>query len=349
MDKHCTSTWYPGLKNCKMRDFENCPFPEWPTSCPVVSEGLRQGCRVFSCPTETPEQFYGSSGQSSSQSSADMPGTERPDSEDTGGLSISWTAISVTLTVLFVLGTFVWNCCLTAVFRQRVRACIGVLRDGAIALALILWRCCSSGLRVSFGCLRVAWDHLRNMVGRQQAPAMDGQGVQIPQVVVVPAQGQGAAHGGPQQGVPQGQGGAQFPQGGVLGQVNIHLNAGPNPGAAAVGPAVPNPPNHQPANLILRQQNLPPLPVVPNQVQHWQNQGLVPPVVPPPRQVRGRAPLPPAQPQPGAQALPAQAGNLDSSLSDYDEQFSFFSPDPFKETFYHIAFDCDSSASDEEI
>jgi len=168
----------------------------------------------------------------------------------------------------------------------------------------------------------------------------------------VPAQGQGAAHGGPQQGVPQGQGGAQFPNGGVLGQVNIHLQAGPNPGAAAVGPAVPNPPNHQPANLILRQQNLPPLPVVPNQVQHWQNQGLVPQgnqVVPPPRRVRGRAPLPPAHPQPGAQALLAQAGNLDSSLSDYDEQFSFFSPDPFKETFYHIAFDCDSSASDEEI
>ncbi|HEY7535189.1 MAG TPA: hypothetical protein VH878_04520 [Thermodesulfobacteriota bacterium] len=127
---------------------------------------------------------------------------------------------------------------------------------------------------------------------------------------------------------------------------------------------------------MLRQPNLPYIPPGAQQVQGWQNQGLVPaPVNPPPPQdglVAGpQAPAP-------AQAQAPQAGNSTSStetfhsspsnaelglepiiidnesnnsLADYEEQFSFFSPQALealnRSSFFSFFGAADLSDSDE--
>jgi len=367
LDEHCTSSWFPGTMNCKIRDLANCSHPEWPTSCPVVRERKQQGCRVYSCPTRTPEEFYGPSGWTSSTDPIGEVTTERATTEPVGGYTWVGPVLAVCgiLSIVISVATCIWKCCLTAGFRQRVRTRVATLRDGAIALLLAFCRM-----------VRALW---QNTVGRLHVPRLyRGQGqfpAPPPQVVVQgPAQGQGVGPvgvGGPQQqpGAPQGQGGAQGrvlrplpqrrrapqpPQVGVLGQVQAHLQAGPGPNPVPVnaGPAapIPPPPNNQVPNLLLRQPNLPQLPAGAQQVQRWQDQGLVPaPANPPPPQDGLVAPQAPAP----AQAQAPQAGNSTSttetfhsspsnaelglepiiidnesnnSLADYEEQFSFFSP-----------------------
>lgn len=396
LDEHCTSSWFPESKNCKIRDLANCAHPEWPTSCPVVRERWQQGCKVYSCPTETPEQFYGPSGWTSSTGPIDDLTTAKPTTDPVGGYE--WVApvlaVCGILSVLFAIGGCVWKCCLTAGFRQRVRTRVEALRDGAIALVLAFGRM-----------VRALW---QNTVGRLHVPQLyRGQGqFPAPQQVVVqgPAQGQGVGPGGvggpqQQQGAPQGQGGAQGqdrvlrprrqrpqrppppppPQvGGVLGQVQAHLQAGPGPNPVPVnaGPAapVPPPPNHQVPNPLFRQPNLPYIPPGAQQVQQWQDQGLVP--VPANQPPPDGLVAPPAPAPPQAQA--PQAGNSTSltepfhsspsnaelglepviinesndSLADYEEQISFLSPqasEALSRSFYSFfgAADLSDSETDE--
>lgn len=379
MDKHCTSAWYPGLKNCKMRDFSNCPRPDWPTSCPVVSEGLRRGCRTFQCPTETPEEFYGTSGLGSSESPTDEMTTQGVTTEPVDGYSWVQPTLAVCgiLSVTFWVSIFIWKCCLSAGSRQRVRAWVVTLRDGAIALTLALGRM-----------VLALW---RNTVGRLNVPQLyRGQGQFAapppPQVVVQgPAQGQGVGQqgvGGPpqQQGAPQVQGGARrrappVPQGvGVLAQVGVHLQqgGGPNPVPVNAGPVavIPNPPINVPGNLLLQQPNLPYLPPNAQQVQHLQNQGLVPAMnQPPPLPLVGPAQGPLVAAPAPAQAPAPQAGSsfsdpsslaelglapvvIDDShspLNDFHEQFTFFTSEAFNANFYSFPGAHDLSDSESEI
>lgn len=307
LDKHCTATWQSGWKRCKMRDFQSCPHPEWPTSCPVVSEGLRKGCKVFSCPTETPEEFYGSSGTSSSSEAPEsstqdnwttVETVNRGSLEDLPNLWI-WIGTLVTLVILFMVGELVWCCCLSEASRQQVRTWIAILRDDAIAFVLACWR-------GAFG----RW----NRFGRQGGPAQGqgaGQGQQwgpqgqgglqppIPLVQLGAAQVQGAVQG--QQGGPQGQGGPQPfvvpPGNAVLAQVGLHLVAPPPPAVGLVA-QLPPPPNRQVQNPLFRVPNLPPLP---QRLQQALGQQQVPPPPPAP-------PLQGAGGQPQVQGLVPQAG-----------------------------------------
>jgi hypothetical protein len=152
--------------------------------------------------------------------------------------------------------------------------------------------------------------------------------------------------------------------GGVLGQVAAHLQpgGGVNPVPVNAGPvaAIPNPPILPPRNRLLQQQNLPYIPPNAQQLQHLQNQGLIPP---PPAPLPPIAPLPPV---PGPLvAAPAQAGiplsdvelgleptfihDSNSSLNSYHEQFSYFSCEAYNSNYFYFPGAHDLSDSDYEI
>jgi hypothetical protein len=127
-------------------------------------------------------------------------------------------------------------------------------------------------------------------------------------------------------------------------------------------------------NLLLRQQNLPYIPPGAQQVQQWQDQGLVPaPGNPPPPQDGLVAPpaLAPAQaqaPQAGNSTFstetfhsspsnaelglePVIINESNDSLADYEEQFSFLSPQALealnRNSFFSFFGAADLSDSDE--
>ena len=288
LDPACTSTWHPGLvKKCKIRDFLNCSHPDWPLSCPVVSEAPKSGCRVFFCPTDTKEEFYSESGGEPFKFSQTTSTTPAPDRES--NQLFSWFAFSVSWTVLFVVGLFVWHCCLTPRFRQIVREWVGTLRDGAIAISRTFWR---------------------SFVGCFARHRVRDQGLPLPVVQAGPV-----GHVAPLQGFQA--------QGGVLGHVAQHLH-GPGVVVAPAVPAqVPNPPQlpNLARNRLFNPPNLPPLPQV-LQVQQQQLPRQGRPRAPPP-------PVPPAPVQAQAQAGESQLCNFDDPLGDLNEQFNFFTPNAF--------------------
>lgn len=55
LDPRCSRSWRPGrVKDCKLYDFESCPVPDWPLTCPFEVKERKQGCWRYFCPTPFP-------------------------------------------------------------------------------------------------------------------------------------------------------------------------------------------------------------------------------------------------------------------------------------------------------
>ena len=133
--------------------------PSWPLSCPIKSNGPRDGCKIFSCPTNTPEEFYGQVEQGSSSPSSlwnfgqqmNPIGMASPTNNGTdtfvgenNSSGFNWSAFGVAMTIVGICSLCFWNCCLTNVQRHTARMRIAAARTFIVGLAQAVWSgCCS--------------------------------------------------------------------------------------------------------------------------------------------------------------------------------------------------------------